>query len=80
MQKDMRFKNIQSDESFYGKGQNGRFRMSRACRTSCPKKLKRIVNLKKKSGRDLKQNEQYEVFYELEMPLSLILADMESWV
>ena len=37
-----------------------------------------MSDLKEKLERDLKQNEQDSLFHELEMPLSLILADMES--
>jgi DNA polymerase-1 len=37
-----------------------------------------MFDLKQKLEDELKTNEQYELFTELEMPLSLILADMES--
>ena len=37
-----------------------------------------MFELKENLEDELKTNEQYELFNELEMPFSLILADMES--
>lgn len=69
---------VQSDEAVYGKG-------AKRC---CPKedilsehlvrKALALHQLKEIYIDELKQNEQYELFTDLEMPLSLILADMES--
>lgn len=70
--------NIQTDESFYGKGAKRKIPESPLLAEHLVRKSLAMFDLKQKLEDELKTNEQYELFKELEMPLSLILADMES--
>lgn len=70
--------NIQSDESFYGKGAKQKVPAAPMLAEHLVRKAITMSKLKEKLEDELKSNEQYELFTELEMPLSLILADMES--
>jgi DNA polymerase I len=69
---------IQSDESFYGKGAKRRIPESETLAEHLVRKSLAMSDLKDRLENELIKNEQYELFTELEMPLSLILADMES--
>ncbi len=70
--------NIQSDESFYGKGAKRKIPEATLTAEHLVRKSLAMFDLKQKLEDELKTNEQYELFTDLEMPLSLILADMES--
>ena len=70
--------NIQSDESFYGKGAKQTVPEASKLAEHLVRKSLAMSDLKDKLEEELRKNEQYELFTELEMPLSLILADMES--
>jgi DNA polymerase I len=70
--------NIQSDESFYGKGAKRKIPEATLTAEHLVRKSLAMYDLKQKLEDELKTNEQYELFTDLEMPLSLILADMES--
>ena len=72
------FQNIQSDESFYGKGAKRHVPPTNDLANHLVRKSLVMAELSEKLTADLKKNEQYELFKVLEMPLSLILADMES--
>ncbi|MEH7246533.1 DNA polymerase I [Neobacillus niacini] len=69
---------IQSDESFYGKGAKRKIPEDTLLAEHLVRKSLAMFDLKQKLEDELKTNEQYGLFTELEMPLSLILADMES--
>ncbi len=69
---------IQSDESFYGKGAKRKIPEEAELAEHLVRKGLAMSDLLDKLEDELKENEQYELFKELEMPLSLILADMES--
>jgi DNA polymerase I len=69
---------VQSDESFYGKGAKRRIPEAAMLAEHLVRKSLAMYDLKQKLEDELKTNEQYELFTKLEMPLSLILADMES--
>jgi DNA polymerase I len=69
---------VQSDESFYGKGAKRRIPEAAMLAEHLVRKSLAMYDLKQKLDDELKTNEQYELFTKLEMPLSLILADMES--
>lgn len=69
---------IQSDESFFGKGAKRKIPEAARLAEHLVRKSLAMYDLKQKLEDELKTNEQYELFTELEMPLSLILADMES--
>lgn len=70
--------NIQADEAFYGKGAKRRIPETSELAKHLVRKSLALSDIKAKLEKDLKQNEQDQLFRELEMPLSLILADMES--
>ena len=70
--------NIRSDESFYGKGAKRKVPEDAKLAEHLVRKSLVMSDLKETLEDELKTNEQYELFTELEMPLSLILADMES--
>jgi DNA polymerase I len=70
--------NIHSDETFYGKGAKRKIPEGTLTAEHLVRKSLAMFDLKQKLEDELKTNEQYELFTELEMPLSLILADMES--
>jgi DNA polymerase-1 len=70
--------NIQSDESFYGKGAKRKVPEVSKLAEHLVRKSLAMSDLKETLEDELKSNEQYELFTKLEMPLSLILADMES--
>ncbi|PFN79512.1 DNA polymerase I [Bacillus sp. AFS076308] len=70
--------NIQSDESFYGKGAKRKVPETAKLAEHLVRKSLAMSDLRDKLEDELRENEQYELFEELEMPLSLILADMES--
>jgi DNA polymerase I len=69
---------IQSDESFYGKGAKRKIPESDELAKHLVRKSLTMSILESELENDLKKNEQADLFKELEMPLSLILADMES--
>jgi DNA polymerase I len=70
--------NIQSDESFYGKGAKRKVPDESELAVHLVRKCLAMADIEHKLENDLMINEQYELFKDLEMPLSLILADMES--
>nr|WP_042354821.1 DNA polymerase I [Bacillus rubiinfantis] len=70
--------NVQSDESFYGKGAKQRIPDLSLVSEHLVRKALAMAQLREKLDDELRKNEQYELFTDLEMPLSLILADMES--
>jgi DNA polymerase I len=70
--------NIQSDESFYGKGAKRKIPEINVLAKHLVRKSLAMSNIKENLESDLKDNQQDALFNELEMPLSLILADMES--
>ncbi|WP_419881896.1 DNA polymerase I [Peribacillus sp. B-H-3] len=68
---------LQSDEVFYGKGAKRAIPGEKELHVHIARKAKAISELKDKMIHALQQNSQYELLTELELPLSLILADME---
>lgn len=72
------YASIQSDDAFYGKGAKRRIPEEPQLAGHLSRKADVLLTLKDKLDQELKENQQDELFYDLEMPLSLILADMES--
>ncbi|SFC57098.1 DNA polymerase I [Bacillus sp. OV322] len=68
---------LQSDEVFYGKGAKRAIPEEKELHVHIARKARAIIDLKDKMIHALQQNSQYELLTELELPLSLILADME---
>jgi DNA polymerase I len=69
--------NIQSDEAFYGKGAKRKIPEMNKLAEHLVRKGLVMSQLREKLEDELIKNEQFDLFRELEMPLSLILADME---
>jgi DNA polymerase I len=71
------FYDVWADEVFYGKGAKRNIPDQDRLAEHLVRKAMAIDVLTNKLIAELKENQQYGLFYELEMPLSLILADME---
>ncbi|MEI2403110.1 DNA polymerase I [Niallia taxi] len=72
------FTNIQSDEVFYGKGAKRKVPAEEMLADHLVRKTFALAAIQEKMEEELKANGQEELFHQLEMPLSLVLADMES--
>lgn len=72
------FTSISSDEAFYGKGAKRKIPEPEQLGEHLVRKGLVLQDLRDKLEKELKANEQFELYYDLELPLSLILADMES--
>lgn len=70
--------NIQADEAVYGKGAKRKLPEEEVYAEHIASKAAALEELKEKCLKELKENEQLELFYDLELPLAHILADMES--
>ncbi|MBM7692859.1 DNA polymerase-1 [Peribacillus deserti] len=71
------YSQIQSDDAFYGKGAKRKVPETALLAGHLGRKAKAIEALAEPILDALKENSQYELFKDLELPLSLILADME---
>ncbi len=72
------FNAIQSDDVFYGKGLRGEFLRKKSLLNILYERHSFLHDLEEKLEAELKENQQLELYYDLEMPLAFILADMES--
>ncbi|CAH0346241.1 DNA polymerase I [Bacillus sp. CECT 9360] len=68
---------LQSDEAFYGKGAKRSVPDEAQLGEHLARKSQAIFKLKEPMIVSLEENEQYKLFTELEMPLAIILAEME---
>ncbi|WP_080844468.1 DNA polymerase I [Cytobacillus gottheilii] len=73
------YSSIQSDEVFYGKGAKRKVPEAEQLAEHLVRKALVLDALKDQLIDQLEENQQSDLFYQLEMPLSLILADMESY-
>ncbi len=71
------FSAVQSDESFYGKGAKRHIPEEEKLADHLVRKAYALNYLTNVLENELKEKQQYELLTELEMPLSLILAEME---
>jgi DNA polymerase I len=71
------FMSVQTDESVYGKGAKRRVPDEKTLGEHLVRKAAALASLKEKLENELWENDQHELFSSLEMPLSLVLADME---
>ena len=72
------YQQVQPDNHVYGKGAKRSELTDETRAEHVVRKALAIEHLKELLTDKLKENEQYRLFHELEMPLSFILADMES--
>jgi DNA polymerase I len=70
--------NLQSDEAFYGKGAKRKVPDQEFLSDHIVRKAFAMQAIQEKMEDELRKNDQEALFYDLEMPLSLVLADMES--
>jgi DNA polymerase I len=66
------------DQVFYGKGAKRSIPPTVELSEHLGRKARAILSLKEQMIDDLETNEQYHLFTDLELPLALILAEMES--
>ncbi len=71
------YPHLQSDQAVYGKGAKRKIPAEENFAEHLARKAEVIFELKNRLAKELHKNEQDELFNELEMPLSLVLADME---
>lgn len=71
-------RNVESNDAFYGKGAKRKIPEEQFLAEHLARKAIALFELKPILEEKLEENEQSDLFFELEMPLSLILADMES--
>lgn len=72
------YTNLQSDEAFYGKGAKRKIPEQELLSDHIVRKAFAMQDIQEKMEDELRKNDQEALFYDLEMPLSLVLADMES--
>jgi DNA polymerase-1 len=72
------FSAIQSDDLFYGKGAKRKIPEDKELAEHLVRKALVLHDIEEKLEAELKDNQQLGLYYDLEMPLSFILADMES--
>ncbi|MEW5550392.1 DNA polymerase I [Peribacillus frigoritolerans] len=68
---------LETDDAFYGKGAKRKIPEEAELREHIARKSKAIFSLKEPMIDKLQEFEQYHLFTELELPLSIILANME---
>ena len=66
-----------SDEGFYGKGAKRKIPGEAELSEHLARKAKALLALKESMIEKLEEHEQYHLLMELELPLSIILAEME---
>ncbi|MBS4176070.1 DNA polymerase I [Lederbergia citrea] len=71
------FTNVKTDEAVYGKGAKKKVAEGDVLGEHLVRKAMGIADLYEPLLKELEQNEQTDLFFELELPLSLILAKME---
>lgn len=69
---------VQADEAVYGKGAKQKVPAQDVLADHLMRKALALEGLKEDYIQELKNNEQLSLFEELEMPLSLVLAEMEA--
>ncbi|MCU9594457.1 DNA polymerase I [Caldibacillus thermolactis] len=72
------YNQVQSDDTVYGKGAKRQNLTDEERAETVVRKAKAIYDLKDRLISELEKNDQYTLFTDLEMPLSVILANMES--
>lgn len=69
---------VQSNDTVYGKGSKRRIPDTERLAEHLVRKGKALQTVREKLQLELEENEQLALYQELEMPLSIILADMEA--
>lgn len=72
------YTNVQLDEAIYGKGAKKALPEEEIIADHAGRKALAVWHLRTKIEDELKKNEQFDLYHELELPLALILAEMEA--
>ncbi|MBN8208570.1 DNA polymerase I [Bacillus sp. NTK071] len=72
------FSIVSSDETIYGKGAKRKIPEENELADHLVRKAYAVFQLKETLEEQLRKNEQYELFQDLEMPLTLVLGEMET--
>lgn len=72
------YNNINTDEAVYGKGAKRQVPAVEELADHLVRKADAIFAVKDKAIKDLEENNQYDLFRHLELPLSFILSEMET--
>ncbi len=72
------FSVVSSDEAVYGKGAKRKLPEENELADHLVRKAYAVYQLKETLEEQLRKNEQYELFHDLEMPLTLVLGEMET--
>lgn len=75
--KEFGYTEVETNEAVYGKGAKWAKPEDAVLATHVARKAKAVWELAPKLEARLKENEQYDLYHELELPLARILADME---
>lgn len=78
IEKKYKIRNVEADDAFYGRGAKRKVPGELELASHLIRKAMSINELRPLLEKDLRENSQLELFTELEMPLTLVLADMES--
>ncbi len=72
------YTNVQADEAVYGKGAKKALPEQELLVGHTGRKALAVWKLRSKVEEELKENQQFDLYHELELPLALILGEMES--
>lgn len=72
------YTNVQLDEAVYGKGAKKALPEEKIIADHAGRKALAVWHLRTKIEEELKDNEQFDLYHELELPLALVLAEMEA--
>ncbi|MED3764777.1 DNA polymerase I [Ureibacillus sp. FSL K6-8385] len=76
--KEFGYTDVYSNESVYGKGAKWALPKEEALAEHVCRKVLAIWNCKNRVTEKLKENEQFDLYHDLELPLAVILGEMES--
>lgn len=76
--KEFGFTDVQPNEVVYGKGAKKSIPETKVVAEHASRKATAVFSLQPKLEKQLKENEQYELYRNLELPLAAILSQMES--
>jgi len=74
---DMNLRHVKYDTEIYGKGKSKKIPKTDVLQDHIARKTQLLYELKDEIANKLQENEQYQLLFDLEMPLAHILAEME---
>lgn len=76
--KEFGYTNVQSNEAVYGKGAKWTLPQEKELAEHVCRKALAIWHCQEPATKKLKENEQFDLYHDLELPLAVILGEMES--